>query len=56
MHVAEVDDLREQIVEEIARLGCRLFEAAAAMAVSRRLEDSGVFLRQPALVPAEDLP
>jgi len=56
VHVAEVDDLRERIVEEMARLGCRLFEAAAAMAGSRRREDSGVFLRQPALVPADDLP
>jgi hypothetical protein len=46
-HLARPGDtkgLGEQVVEEMARLGCRLFEAAAALAGSCP-EDSGVFAR-----------
>lgn len=41
----DADGLSEQIIEEMARLGCRLLEAAASLAEPRRPEDSGVFAR-----------
>ena len=44
----EADALRWQIIEEMARLGCRLLEAAAWMKRSTRSEDSGVFIRRSA--------
>ena len=44
-----VDGLGEQIVEEMARLGCQLFEAAAELTRSPAPEDSGVFNRGPAI-------
>src|ERR1700722_12557974 len=40
-----VDGLHEQLVEEMARLGCRLFEEAAELTRSPEPEDSGVFHR-----------
>jgi|SRR5579872_4075351 len=43
----EADGLGEQLIEEIARLGCRLLEAAASLAESPPSEDSGVFVRRP---------
>jgi hypothetical protein len=52
--VADVEGLGEQVVEEMGRLGCRLVDAAAAMSVPRRPEESGVFLRCPMSV-SEDL-
>ena len=43
-----VDGLSEQLVEEMARLGCVLFEAAAELTTSPAREDSGVCRRGPA--------
>jgi hypothetical protein len=40
---ANVDGLAAQIVEEMARLGRRLLDAAAALARASAVEDSGVF-------------
>jgi hypothetical protein len=40
-----VDGVSEQLIEEVARLGCRLFEAAAAMTMAPGPEDGGVFAR-----------
>jgi hypothetical protein len=42
---ADVDGLGAQLVEETARLGCRLLDAAAALAGVSPVEDSGVFKR-----------
>jgi hypothetical protein len=42
---ADVDGLGAQMVEEMARLGCRLLDAAAALARVSPVEDSGVFSR-----------
>jgi hypothetical protein len=44
-----VHGLSEQLIEEMARLGCRLFEAAAELTKSPAPEDSGVFPRRPAM-------
>ena len=41
----DVDGLGAQMVEEMARLGCRLLDAAAALAGVSPVEDSGVFKR-----------
>jgi hypothetical protein len=41
----DAEGLSEQLVEEMARLGCRLFEAAATLAGSYP-EESGVFVRR----------
>ncbi|HEY3820667.1 MAG TPA: hypothetical protein VGL81_26055 [Polyangiaceae bacterium] len=41
----EADGLRDQLIEELARLGCRLIEEASSMAGPARPEDSGVFER-----------
>jgi hypothetical protein len=43
------DGLSEQLIEEMARLGCLLFEAAAELTRSPAPEDSGVFNRRPAM-------
>jgi hypothetical protein len=48
---ADVDDLGTQMIEEMARLGCRLLEAAAALADASPVEDSGVFKRAATLGP-----
>lgn len=40
--------LGEQLGEEMAQLGCRLFEVAAGLTKSPASEDSGVFKRPPA--------
>jgi hypothetical protein len=40
------DGLSEQLVEEMARLGCELFEAAAELTKSPAPEDTGVFVRR----------
>ncbi len=45
----DADSLRAQLVEEMARLGCRLLEAAASLTERPRSEDSGVFARRPSL-------
>ena len=37
----------EQLIEEMARLGCRLLESAGALAGEPRPEDSAVFARRP---------
>jgi hypothetical protein len=42
---ADFDGPGAQMVEEMARLGCRLIDAAAALADASQLEDSGVFKR-----------
>ena len=49
---ADVDALGTQMVEEMARLGCRLLEAAAALADASPVEDSGVFKRAATLETA----
>jgi hypothetical protein len=38
-----------QVIEEIARLGCRLLEAAASLTEVPRPEASGVFIRRSAI-------
>jgi len=40
------DGLGEQLIEEMARLGCRLLEAAGSMAEPPSVEDSGIFARR----------
>jgi urease accessory protein UreF len=42
---AEADGLARQLIEEMARLGARLLEAAAAFEDAPHVEDSGVFPR-----------
>jgi len=42
---ADAGELSSQLIEEMARLGCRLFELAAPMTRSPRAEESGVFVR-----------
>lgn len=44
----EADALSSQLVEEMARLGCRLLEAAASVTRAPASEDSGVFARSSA--------
>jgi hypothetical protein len=39
--------LRDQLIEELARLGCRLLETAGTLAGSPPPEHSGVFTRGP---------
>jgi len=41
----DADGLSSQVIEEMARLGCRLLEAAGALAESQCPEQSGVFAR-----------
>ncbi len=41
----DADAVADQLVEEMARLGCRVLEAAAALAMPPPPEDSGVFAR-----------
>jgi len=41
----DAEGLRAQLVEEMARLGCRLLEAAAALSESPRRPDSGILAR-----------
>ncbi|MGA3120728.1 MAG: hypothetical protein ABSF69_08170 [Polyangiaceae bacterium] len=45
--VADADAVGQQLVEEMARLGCRLLEASAALIEAPRTEESGVFARCP---------
>jgi hypothetical protein len=49
----EADGLKGQLVEEMARLGCCLVEAAAALVERSRPEESGVFARQASFGDAE---
>jgi hypothetical protein len=42
----DAEGLGEQLVEEMARLGCRLLETAATLTESLPPEDSGVFGRR----------
>jgi hypothetical protein len=42
---ADAEGLGLQLVEEMARLGCRLLEAAGSMVKAPPVEDSGVFAR-----------
>jgi hypothetical protein len=44
-----VDGLNEQLIEEMARLGCRLLETAAELTKVSAPEDTGVFRRRPAV-------
>ena len=44
--VADADAVAEQVIEELARLGCRLLETAAALAGPPAPTDSGVFERR----------
>jgi len=41
----EAAALGDQLIEEMARLGCRLVETAGSLAGSPRCEESGVFAR-----------
>jgi hypothetical protein len=43
---ADVESLGEQLVEEMARLGCRLIEAAGSLAEAPRPGESGTFPRR----------
>lgn len=43
--IGEADGLPEQLIEELARLGCRLLDQASALAGTVPPEDSGVFAR-----------
>jgi hypothetical protein len=43
------DGLNDHLIEEMARLGCRLFEAAAELTRSPAPEETGVFNRPPAM-------
>ncbi len=42
----EADGLGDQLIEEMARLGCRLLETAGTLATPPPPEDSGVFARR----------
>ena len=42
---AEADGLGDQLIEEMARMGRRLLEAAEACGRARQLKDSGIFAR-----------
>jgi hypothetical protein len=44
--VGDAEGLSHQLIEEMARLGCRLLETAGTLAGSRPPEDSGVFARR----------
>jgi hypothetical protein len=44
----DADGVSWQLIEVIARLGCRLLEAAASMTRSPHSEDSGIFPRRSA--------
>lgn len=48
--VEGADGVGDQLIEEMARLGYRLIEAAGTMAGSQPPEDSGVFARWPSRV------
>jgi hypothetical protein len=41
----EAGGIADQLIEEMARLGCSLLETAGALAAAPPLEDSGVFAR-----------
>jgi hypothetical protein len=43
----DADGLGSQLVEEVARLGCRLLEAAGSLVATLSVDDSGVFARGP---------
>jgi hypothetical protein len=45
--------IADQLIEEMARLGCRLLEAAGALATPPPPEDSGVFTRVPGLATSD---
>ena len=42
---ADADELADQLIEEMTRLGSHLLDAAAAFAEAPRVEESGVFAR-----------
>jgi hypothetical protein len=52
----DADGIGDQLIEEMAQLGCRLLETAAALARSQAAEDSGVFARGPSAAPVITLP
>jgi hypothetical protein len=43
--LGDADGLPDQLIEELARLGCRLLDQASVLAGTVRPEDSGVFAR-----------
>jgi|HubBroStandDraft_5_1064220.scaffolds.fasta_scaffold70307_2 hypothetical protein len=47
------DGLRGQLVEEMARLACRLLETSASLAGAGHSEGSGVFARPRSVVAAD---
>jgi hypothetical protein len=48
--------IADQLIEEMARLGCRLLETAGALAGSAPPEDSGVFTRLAGLATSDRRP
>jgi hypothetical protein len=49
--VEGADGVGDQLIEEMARLGCRLIEAAGTMAGTQHPQDSAVFARRPSALP-----
>jgi hypothetical protein len=49
----DADGLRAQLVDEMSRLGCRLFESLASLAEPASSEESGIFARQTFLAAAD---
>jgi hypothetical protein len=47
----DADGIGDQLIEELAQLGCRLLETAGTLARSQGPGDSGVFARGPSAVP-----
>jgi len=43
----EGEGLPDQLIEELARLGCSFLEQASSLAASRPSQDSGIFERPP---------
>ena len=52
----DADATADRLIEEIARLGCRLLETAETLAEWQHPEDSGVFARPASAAPVIALP
>jgi hypothetical protein len=52
----DADGIGNQLIEEMAQLGCRLLETAGTLARSQDPADSGVFARGPFAVPVINTP
>jgi hypothetical protein len=51
--VGDAGAIADQLIEEMARLGCRLLETAGTLATPRQPEDSGVFERVAGLATSD---